>query len=148
MSRNKVVSAAPSKTADQLTCGEQAMTDPKIVIIEDDPDMIELLSLILRRGGYKPYPALGGKAGLRLLQEIDADLILLDLMMEDMNGWSVLEALKSDKKLCTIPVLIVSARHHLEDPVQTSAHAGQFEGYLVKPFVVHDLLTQIQGAIE
>ena len=124
------------------------MADPKIVIIEDDPDMIELLSLILRRGGYEPCPALGGKEGLRLLQEIDADLILLDLMMEDMNGWTVLEILKSDERLGTIPVLIVSAKHHLEDPAQTLAYANRFEGYLVKPFVVHDLLAQIQEAIK
>jgi CheY-like chemotaxis protein len=119
-----------------------------VLIIEDDADMIELLSLILRRGGYKPIPALGGREGLRRLQETGVDLILLDLMMEDMNGWAVLEAIKADKNLATIPVLIVSARHHLEDPAQTMAHADQFEGYVVKPFLVRDLLTQIQEAME
>ena len=120
----------------------------RIMIIEDDPDMIELLSLILKRGGYEPIPALGGKEGLRLLPETDADLILLDLMMEDMSGWAVLETIKKDENLRDVPVIIVSARHHLEDPVQTTAHAGQFEGYLVKPFIVRDLLTEIQEAME
>ena len=119
----------------------------RIMIIEDDPDMIELLSLILKRGGYEPIPALGGKEGLRLLPETDADLILLDLMMEDMSGWAVLETIKKDENLRDVPVIIVSARHHLEDPVQTTAHAGQFEGYLVKPFIVRDLLTEIQEAM-
>ena len=116
----------------------------RILIIEDDMDMIELLSLILRRGGYEPVSALGGREGLRRLQEDGVDLILLDLMMTDMNGWAVLEAIKADERLCSIPVLIVSARHHLEDPVRTAAHADQFEGYVVKPFLVSDLLTQIQ----
>jgi CheY-like chemotaxis protein len=120
----------------------------RIMIIEDDPDMIELLSLILKRGGYEPIPALGGKEGLRLLPDTDADLILLDLMMEDMSGWAVLETIKNDETLRAVPVIIVSARHHLEDPVQTTAHAGQFEGYLVKPFIVRDLLTEIQEAME
>ncbi|MGD9047881.1 MAG: response regulator [Anaerolineae bacterium] len=121
---------------------------PRVMIIEDDADMIDLLSVILRRGGYEPVPALGGLEGLRNLREGGADLILLDLMMEDLNGWKVLETVKTDGKLRQIPVLIISARHHLEDPEATAAHEGQFEGYLVKPFVVRDLLTAILEALE
>jgi CheY-like chemotaxis protein len=120
----------------------------KVMIIEDDPDMIDLLTVILRRGGYEPVAGLGGKEGLRMLREGGADLILLDLMMDDMSGWRVLELVKKDENLRKIPVLIVSARHYLEDPDRTSAHAGLFEGYLVKPFVVRDLLTKIVEALE
>jgi CheY-like chemotaxis protein len=124
------------------------MTDKlRVMIIEDDPDMIELLSLVLKRGGYEALPALGGKEGLRLLQETVVDVILLDLMMDDISGWSVLDVIKGDERLRHIPVVIVSARHHLEDPIQTAAHADQFEGYLVKPFVVRNLLAQIEEAI-
>jgi CheY-like chemotaxis protein len=124
------------------------MTDKqKVMIIEDDPDMIELLSLILNRGGYEPIAALGGRQGLHLLEESPVDLILLDLMMDDLSGWTVLEVIKADEHLRSIPVLIISARHYLEDPHQTKAHAGEFEGYLVKPFVVRDLLTQIEEAV-
>ena len=122
--------------------------EPRVLIIEDDADMIELLSVILRRGGYQPVSALGGEDGIRKLREGEADLILLDLMMDDISGWKVLEQIKGDKALSQIPVLIVSARHYLEDPVQTKAHADQFEGYLVKPFIVHDLLIQIKEALE
>ncbi len=121
---------------------------PRVLIIEDDPDMIDLLSVILRRGGYQAVPALGGREGLRILREDGADLILLDLMMDDISGWRVLELVKEDESLRQIPVLIVSARHFLEDPDQTAAHAGLFEGYLVKPFVVRDLLTKIVEALE
>jgi CheY-like chemotaxis protein len=120
----------------------------RVMIIEDDPDMIDLLSVVLKRGGYKPVPALGGLEGLRILREGGADLILLDLMMDDLNGWKVLEIIKEDEYLRQIPVLIVSARHHTEDPEQTAAHAGLFEGYLVKPFVVRDLLGMIVEALE
>jgi CheY-like chemotaxis protein len=133
---------------DELTLGEQIMDQGnRVMIIEDDPDMIELLSLILKRGGYEPVSALGGKEGLRQLPQVDPDLILLDLMMEDMSGWSVLETIKADERYRAIPVIIVSARHHLEDPVQTTAHADQYEGYLVKPFIVRDLLGQIEEAM-
>jgi CheY-like chemotaxis protein len=120
----------------------------RVLIIEDDADMIELLGVILRRGNYEPVSALGGEEGLRTLREGKADLILLDLMMEDMSGWKVLEQIKADEDLARIPVLIVSARHYLEDPIQTEAHADHFEGYLVKPFVVRDLLQQIEEALE
>ena len=120
----------------------------RVLVIEDDPDMIDLLSVILRRGGYQPVSALGGQEGLRVLREEGADLILLDLMMDDISGWRVLELVKQDESLRSIPVLIVSARHFLEDPDQTAAHAGLFEGYLVKPFIVRDLLTKIVEALE
>ncbi|MGD8475305.1 MAG: response regulator, partial [Anaerolineae bacterium] len=120
----------------------------RVLVIEDDPDMIDLLSVILRRGGYQPVSALGGQEGLRVLREEGADLILLDLMMDDISGWRVLELVKQDESLRSIPVLIVSARHFLEDPDQTTAHAGLFEGYLVKPFIVRDLLTKIVEALE
>jgi two-component system phosphate regulon response regulator PhoB len=116
----------------------------RVLIIEDDPDMISLLRVILKRGGYEPIAALGGLEGLKLLRESSVDLILLDLMMSDISGWTVLEGIKQDPALRMIPVLIISARHYLEDPRQTEAHAGQFEGYVVKPFVVRDLLTQIR----
>jgi adenylate cyclase len=121
---------------------------PRVMIIEDDPDMIDLLTVILKRGGFEPVSGLGGQEGLRVLREEGADLILLDLMMDDMSGWHVLELVKQDETLRMIPVLIVSARHFLEDPYQTEAHAGLFEGYLVKPFVVKDLLSKIVEALE
>ena len=127
---------------------EEARTGKRrIMIIEDDPDMIELLSLIVRRGGYEPVAALGGQEGVRKLQELGADLVLLDLMMGDMSGWLVLQTVKGDETLQHIPVLIVSAKHQMEDPSQAEAFAHLFEGYLVKPFVVQDLLSQITEAL-
>ena len=125
------------------------MTEAKqrVMIIEDDADMIELMTLILKRGGYEPVPAMGGVEGLRLLRETGADLILLDLMMEDMNGWTVLEAIRADETWRHIPVLIVSARHYLEDGAHSPTKRDFFEGYLVKPFVVKDLFTQIVEAL-
>jgi adenylate cyclase len=122
-------------------------TPKRVMIVEDDPDMIDLLSLILRRGGYEPLPALGGREGLRLLHVGGVDLILLDLMMDDMSGWSVLDAIKADASVRGIPVLIISAKHHMEDPHRTASYADQFEGYLVKPFVVRDLLGKIKEAL-
>jgi CheY-like chemotaxis protein len=116
----------------------------QVMIIEDDLDTIELLRVILELKGYEPIPALGGKRGLQLLYEDGpVDLILLDLMMDDIDGWTVLRTIKDDEKLHDIPVIILSVRHQMEDVGKTKAHAGLFAGYVVKPFNVRDLMARI-----
>jgi len=117
------------------------------MIIEDDPDTIELLQVILQLRGYDPIPAEGGVTGLRLLREKGADLILLDLMMDDMDGWAVLETVKADERLCPIPVIIVSVKHELEDLPRMKAHADKYVSYIVKPFTVRGLLSEIEGVL-
>jgi CheY-like chemotaxis protein len=120
----------------------------KVLIVEDDPNMIELYSLLLEQDGYEPIPAVGGHEALRLLEETTVDLILLDLMMPVVDGWTVLRAIKENDRLANIPVIIATIRDPLEDPRQVEAHAGMFEGYLVKPFIVHDLLLKIREAMK
>ena len=116
----------------------------RVMIIEDDLDTIELLGVILEIKGYEPVPALGGKEGLRLLQEEGpVDLVLLDLMMDDIDGWTVLKAIKGDERLCEIPVIILSVRHQLEDTRRMKEYEGMFAGYVVKPFNVQDLAYRI-----
>jgi DNA-binding response OmpR family regulator len=118
------------------------------VVIEDDPDTIQLIQVVLKTGGYLPIPALGGKMGLRLLQEEKADLILLDLMMDDVDGWTLLETIKEDPHVHDVPVIILSVRNPLEDPKRIKAHAGLFSDYVVKPFNVRDLLARIARALD
>ncbi len=117
----------------------------RVMIIEDDLDTIELLKVILELRGYEPIPAVGGKEGLRRLrQEGPVDLILLDLMMDDMDGWTVLQHVKSDGRFCDVPVVILSVRHHLEDLSKTKAYADMYAGYMVKPFNVRELMAKIE----
>lgn len=120
----------------------------QVMIIEDDPDTIQLLQVVLKTGGYEPIPALGGKAGLRLLADSSADLILLDLMMDDVDGWTLLETLKQDPALAEIPVIILSVKNPLEDPRRIKSHAGMFADYVVKPFNVRDLLTRVRRVLD
>jgi DNA-binding response OmpR family regulator len=117
---------------------------PQVLIVEDDPKMAGLLSLILKQAGYNPVPAHGALEGMHLLEENGIDLILLDVMMDDLDGWTLLRSIKENDKLRDIPVLVVSARHPLEDPDVTAAHASLIEGYLVKPFLTHELLIEIR----
>jgi DNA-binding response OmpR family regulator len=120
----------------------------KVMIIEDDPDTIDLLQVILELQGYDPVPALGGKVGLALLREGGADLILLDLMMDDIDGWTVLERIKADEHLRDIPVVILSVKHELEDLRRAREHEGQYADYVVKPFNVRALLGKIKDLLE
>jgi CheY-like chemotaxis protein len=125
------------------------MTDkPRILIIEDDRNMIELYSLLLQQDGYDTIPAMGGPEALRLLEDTTVDLILLDLMMPVVDGWTVLRSIRENPKLADIPVIIATIKDPLADPREVEAHRGLFEGYLVKPFIVHDLLTQIRDALK
>jgi CheY-like chemotaxis protein len=76
------------------------------------------------------------------------DLLLLDIMMFGMDGWQVLTEVKADEKLRHIPVIMLTARHYLEDENQTATYADKFEHYVVKPFVVRDLLSKIAEVLD
>jgi DNA-binding response OmpR family regulator len=118
----------------------------RILVIEDHPSTLNMLGEIVQRAGYEPVLASGGNEGLRLLRESGADLILLDLMLQDMDGWTVLKTIKMDQDLHPIPVLIVTARNQQQEEHGIHAHEGLFEAYLVKPFLV-DVLLEDMAAI-
>ena len=121
----------------------------RILMIDDDREMITLGQLILEREGFEVISAQGGLEGLEILNKADQqiDLILLDIMMLGMDGWQVLQIIKSNEKIAPIPVIMLTARHYLEDESETSNYAGMFDGYVVKPFVVRDLLGKIKDLI-
>ncbi|HXV41797.1 MAG TPA: response regulator [Anaerolineae bacterium] len=121
----------------------------RILMIDDDREMITLGRLILEREGFEVISAHGGLEGLEILNKADQqiDLILLDIMMLGMDGWQVLQIIKSNEKLARIPVIMLTARHYLEDESETSNYEGMFDGYIVKPFVVRDLLGKIKDLI-
>ena len=120
----------------------------RILIVDDDHEMVTLGKLVLEREGFEVVAANSGKEGLELLdQQGRVDLILLDIMMLGMDGWQVLENIRNNEKHAHIPVIMLTARHILEDESTTTNHAGMFDGYVVKPFVVRDLLGKIRQLI-
>ncbi len=120
------------------------MAQETILIIDDDEAMVALGRLILEKEGYHVLSAGNGPAGLALLRQQPVNLILLDIMMDHMNGWQVLEQIKQDKALRKIPVIMLTARHYLEDQTNALIHQGQFESYIVKPFIVRELMDEIK----
>lgn len=122
----------------------------KVCIIEDEPAMIELVTLILKNRGYDVSGAIGGKEGLELIRKIHPDLVLLDLMMPDMSGWDVYQQMKADDYMKTIPVIVVTAKAQSIDKV-LGLHIAKVQDYITKPFSPNDLVesvTKVLGAIK
>ena len=116
-----------------------------VLMIEDDREMVILGKLILEREGYEFIAAYDGKSGLETLNthRDKVDLVLLDIMLPKMYGWEVLKQIKAAAEMNHIPVVMLTARHYLEDEVETSQYADLYSAYVVKPFVVRELLDTI-----
>jgi CheY-like chemotaxis protein len=118
----------------------------RIVCIEDEPDMIELLRAILEGKGFEFIGADGGVQGLKVVREEKPDLILLDLMMPDMDGWEVFQQVKDDPELSEIPVVVVTAKAQSIDKV-LGLYIARAEDYITKPFKVQDLVDSIEKLV-
>jgi two-component system response regulator VicR len=119
---------------------------PTIVCIEDEPAMIELVKLILKNRGFKVMGASGGQEGLDLIANVKPDLVLLDLMMPDMNGWDVYQQMKADEVMKNIPVIVVTAKAQNIDKV-LGLYIAKVEDYITKPFSPADLLKSIENVL-
>ena len=113
-----------------------------ILCIEDEPEMIDLIRLILGRRGFEVEGAAGGKEGLEMIREKLPDLVLLDLMMPDMDGWEVYQQMKADEKTKDIPVIVVTAKAQSIDKV-LGLHIAKVDDYIAKPFSPQDLLNSV-----
>jgi len=118
----------------------------RILCIEDEPDMIDLLRLVLSRAGYEVIGAQGGEEGLTLAEQEDFDLVLLDLMMPKMDGWEVYQRLRANEKTREIPVIIVTAKAQQIDRVLGLYIVG-VDDYIVKPFSPKDLLARVEKVL-
>jgi DNA-binding response OmpR family regulator len=117
-------------------------TTKHILCIEDEPEMIDLIRLILGRRGFEVIGAAGGKEGLEKVRQSPPDLVLLDLMMPDMDGWEVYQQIKADEKTKNIPVIVVTAKAQSIDKV-LGLHIAKVDDYIAKPFSPQDLLNSV-----
>ena len=121
--------------------------DKKVVVcIEDDPQVIDLVKLILGRKGFELVGAVGGREGIETVRRVKPDLVLLDLMMPDMDGWEVYRQMKADEELKNIPVIVVTARVQSIDRV-LALHIAKVDDYITKPFGPQDLLQSVNRVL-
>jgi DNA-binding response OmpR family regulator len=125
----------------------------QVVCIEDEPEMIDLVRLILtRRDGktgqptYRVSGANGGREGLKLIEEVKPDLVLLDLMMPDMDGWEVYQQMKNREAMKEIPVIIITAKAQSIDRV-LGLHIAKVNAYVTKPFGPRELLAAVENVL-
>lgn len=115
--------------------------EKRILVIDDESDILDFVSRVLNDGGYKVSIAKDAEEGLSILNKGDIDLLLLDIMLPKIDGWGVIKIMKGDNKLRNIPVAMLTARADAHDKV-----IGLKEGavdYICKPFTADILLKRV-----
>ena len=116
--------------------------EEKILLIEDDEALAQLVQLLLERAGYIVIPANNGELGLQLAQTEAPSLVLLDILMPDMDGWHVYEVMR---RITDVPVLFLTA---LGDDHNITYGLGLgADDYIVKPFGYKELVTRVKAAL-
>lgn len=123
-----------------------ATTGKRILCIEDEQEMIDLIRLILSRRGYEVQGANGGQEALAMIPTYQPDLILLDLMMPEMDGWEVYQQLRSNEATRDIPVIVVTAKAQSIDKV-LGLHIAKVDDYIPKPFSPQDLIRSVETVL-
>jgi len=114
---------------------------PKILIIDDDVTITELLKTLVKIEGHTPTTVNDSTKAMEIATSVDPDLITLDLMMPGLSGFDLCELLQQEPTLAKIPILIVSARDDPESK-QRALRAGA-KDYLTKPFTADELMQKI-----
>ncbi len=110
--------------------------------MDDESDLIELLKYNLAKEGYNLEFAFNGFDGLKIAEVVKPDLIILDLMLPDINGYEVCKRIKQNKRLSLVPIVFLSAKQEEVDKI-LGFEAGA-EDYMIKPFSVNELLARIR----
>ncbi|MFH1395280.1 MAG: response regulator [Candidatus Omnitrophota bacterium] len=122
------------------------MSKNKILVVDDNPDLIETLKVRLKAFGYAVVTALDGVECLEKSRQESPDLILLDILMPNMDGFKALEELKNNAKTRNIPVIMLTAKSQLSD-VTRATNLG-IEDYIVKPFDYRVMIEKIKKVLE
>ncbi len=118
----------------------------KILIVDDEQDIVESLKFVLESNDYTCYCAYNGEDGLRLAKEIVPDLMILDVMMPKINGYKISRLLKFDSKYKNIPILMVTARSQNEDKL-IGEETGADE-YITKPFEIDEVVNKVNSYLK
>lgn len=117
-----------------------------VVCVDDDPDVIRLFDLMLRSMELEFIGASDGQQGLEAIRNSKPDLVLLDLMLPDIDGWQVYQQMKADRELKDIPVIVVTARIRALD--KDAGRIAEVAGYMTKPLGPRELLQSVNRVFE
>jgi DNA-binding response OmpR family regulator len=118
----------------------------RVIYFEDDKDMVELVRIILGREGYQVEGIAEGQAGIKAVQQNSPDVILLDLMLPDMDGWEIFRRLKHDESTADIPVIVITAKAQSIDKV-LGLEIAKVDDYISKPFRPNELVDRVEEVL-
>jgi len=113
----------------------------KVLIVDDEPDTLELVKLVLESGGFETVLAASGKEALNELEASKPDLVLLDIMMPDMDGWEVFRKIKENN--VNMPIAILTAKAQNFDRL-LGLHVLKADDYITKPFGKNELISRVR----
>ena len=122
------------------------MDKKKILIVDDEKEMVEMEAMRLEASGYRVLTAYDGESGLEMARKEDPDIILLDIMLPKIDGYLVCAKLKRDSRYSNIPIILVTAVDHNYDPDLGNKVGADF--YIMKPFEPKMLLAKIKELIK
>ena len=118
----------------------------KVIHIDDQPEMLDLIHMILTRAGYEVTSENNGADGLQTIANVQPDLVLLDLMMPEMDGWEVFHSIRANPKTMNIPIIVITARSQSIDKV-IGLHIAKVNDYITKPFTGEQVLSSVKRAL-
>ena len=116
-----------------------------VVVVEDEPDIVNVLKIRLESEGFDVLTAPDGKEGLRAIKEFSPDIVVLDLVMPEIGGLELCRIVKSDERLQKIPVIVLTARTEKKD-MEESLNSGA-SAYFSKPYEWSELYAGIRGLL-
>ena len=119
------------------------MKGKKILVVDDEPEFVDMLKIRLEANDYAVVTAANGKEGVEKAAAEKPDLILLDILMPEMDGYSALKELKANNETRDIPVIVVTAKSKMQGLFLVEG----INDYVVKPFEADDLLLRIKRVI-
>lgn len=118
----------------------------RILVVDDSPDIVQMVATLLRKNGYTVSTASDGEEGLRKALEEEPDLVILDVLMPKMDGLEVCRRLKNNEATRLIPVVLLTSKDYIDDKV--SGLSTGADDYITKPFETKEFLSRIKGIIE
>lgn len=119
---------------------------PKILIVEDDPDVAEMLTAYFRTQDYDVFTVNWGEDGVRSALQVNPDLVILDIRLPDIDGYEVARRLRTDRRTATIPIIFLTEKRDRADRLQ-GLELGA-DDYITKPFDVQELRLRVRNALK
>jgi CheY-like chemotaxis protein len=121
-------------------------SQPSVLVVDDEPDDLQVMTEVLQSAGYTTLAAAGGQEALRILEELRPDAVLLDLLMPEVDGFEVLQRLKGNEELRDLPVFVLTAKKLTELEVETLRRDTRYFFRKERPWK-EELLKQVQQAL-